>query len=174
MHLQIDLTPSLIVSRLTNFTLRAAQPPGSFFTVPEHVLVDNYTVYKSLRLVKPNKSSSLDPVPGTVWKGSLLNFHLLSWTSTTRRCCKVMCPNPSNSRMLSRCQKALCQNPWSRIYVKFRLRRTLRRSWRALHCLRFRIKSAVHAFDVYQFALAGKLTTHALVYFLDALLQSLD
>ena len=119
MHLQIDLTPSLIVSRLTNFTLRAAQPPGSFFTVPEHVLVDNYTVYKSLRLVKPNKSSSLDPVPGTVWKGSLLNFHLLSWTSTTRRCCKVMCPNPSNSRMLSRCQKALRQNLWSRIYLKF-------------------------------------------------------
>ena len=37
-------------------------------TVPEHFLVDNFTVYKSLRLVKPHKSSGPHPIPGTVWK----------------------------------------------------------------------------------------------------------
>ena len=66
MHLQIDLTPSLIVSQLTwhlwlpNFL--------GFFTVPEHLLVDNYTVYKSLGSVKPNKSFGPERIPGTVWK----------------------------------------------------------------------------------------------------------
>lgn len=37
-------------SVMANFTPLAVQPPGSFFTVPEHFLVDNCTVYKSLRL----------------------------------------------------------------------------------------------------------------------------
>ena len=30
--------------------------------------MDNYTVYKSLRLVKPNKSFSPNAIRGTVWK----------------------------------------------------------------------------------------------------------
>ena len=55
-----------------------------------------------------------------------------------------MCPKASNSQKLSRCQSALCQNPLSRNYVQFRLRCTLLRSWRALHCLAFWITSAIN------------------------------
>ena len=57
----------LLDSLTANFTSLAAQPPGYFFTVPEHLLVDNYTVYKSPRLIK-NKPSGPDPIPGTAWK----------------------------------------------------------------------------------------------------------
>ena len=71
-------------SLTANLTPLVFQPPGSFFTVPEHFLMDNFTVYKSLRLVKLNKSSCPDPIPGTVWK-ELLNPRLLSWTFTTHR-----------------------------------------------------------------------------------------
>ena len=55
-------------SLTANFTPLVVQPRDSFFMVPEHFLVDNFTVYKSLRLVKPLKSSGPHPIPGTVWE----------------------------------------------------------------------------------------------------------
>ena len=42
--------------------------PGSFFPVPEHLLVDTRMVYKALRGIKSNKSGGPDPIPGKVWK----------------------------------------------------------------------------------------------------------
>ena len=59
---------TFLVSLTANFTPLVVQPLGSFFTVPEYFLVDNFTVYKSMRLVKPHKSSGPHPIPGTVWK----------------------------------------------------------------------------------------------------------
>ena len=50
------------------FTPLVVQPRGSFFTVSEHFLGDNFTVYRSLSLVKPHKCSGPHPIPGTVWK----------------------------------------------------------------------------------------------------------
>ena len=47
-------------SLTANFTPLPAQPPGVFFTVPEY-----YLMYKSLWLVKSNKSSG--PVPEMLW-----------------------------------------------------------------------------------------------------------
>ena len=42
--------------------------PGSFFPVPEHLLVDTHMVYKALRGIKSNKSGGPDPIPGKVRK----------------------------------------------------------------------------------------------------------
>ena len=46
--------------------------PGSFFPVPEHLLVDTRMVYKAVRGIKSNKSGKggggADPIPGKVWK----------------------------------------------------------------------------------------------------------
>ena len=42
--------------------------PGSFFPVPEHLLVDTRMVYKALRGIKSNKSGGPDPIPAKVWK----------------------------------------------------------------------------------------------------------
>ena len=86
-------------SLTANFTPLVVQPRGSFFMVPEHFLVDNFTVYKSLRLVKPRKSSGAHPIPGTVWEEFALGAPSLPWTFTTHRLSKVVCLNPSNGRM---------------------------------------------------------------------------
>ena len=42
--------------------------PGSFFPVPEHLLVDTHIPYKALRGIKSNKSGGPDPIPWKVWK----------------------------------------------------------------------------------------------------------
>ena len=63
-----DRFSTFLCSLTANFTLLVAHPLGSSFTVPELLLVDNYTVYKSLRLVKPNKSFGPNAIRGTVWK----------------------------------------------------------------------------------------------------------
>ena len=55
--------------------------PGSFFPVPEHLLVDTHMVYKALRGIKSNKSGGPDPIPWKVWKEFALNFHQSSLIS---------------------------------------------------------------------------------------------
>ena len=55
-------------SLTAEFTPLPSQPPGQFFSVPDYLLVDNYTVYKSLRQIKSNMSAGPDPIPGRVWK----------------------------------------------------------------------------------------------------------
>ena len=42
--------------------------PGSFFPVPDHLLVDTRMVYKALRGIKSNKSGGPDPILGKVWE----------------------------------------------------------------------------------------------------------
>ena len=42
--------------------------PGSFFPVPEHLLVDIRMVYNALGGIKSNKSGRPDTIPGKVWK----------------------------------------------------------------------------------------------------------
>lgn len=53
-------------SLTANFTPLVVQPTGPFSKVYEQFLVVKFTVYKSLRLVKQNKSSGPDPIPETV------------------------------------------------------------------------------------------------------------
>ena len=55
-------------SLTAEFTPLPSQPPGQFFSVPDYLLVDNYTVYKSLRQIKSNKPAGPDPIPSRVWK----------------------------------------------------------------------------------------------------------
>ena len=55
-------------SLTAEFTPLPSQPPVQFFSVPDYRIVDNYTVYKSLRQIKSNKSAGPDPIPGRVWK----------------------------------------------------------------------------------------------------------
>ena len=55
--------------------------PGSFFPVPEHLLVDTHMVYKALRGIKSNKSGGLIPSRGESGKSLLLNFHQSSLIS---------------------------------------------------------------------------------------------
>ena len=63
-HLPIDLTAFLIASRQI-LLLLLSNLLAPFFKVHEQFLVDNFTVYKSLRLVKQT-SSGPDPIQGTV------------------------------------------------------------------------------------------------------------
>ena len=77
-----DRFSTFLGSPTANFTLLVAHPLGSSFTVPELLLVDNYTVYKSLSRTSPSVLTLYVELCG---RSSLFNFHLLAWTSTTHR-----------------------------------------------------------------------------------------
>ena len=78
-------------------------------------------MYKSLGLVKPNKSFGPERIPGTVWKE--FDFELSPISMAIYNASMIQSYVPERiKQMLSRCQSALCQNPLSKNYVKFRLR----------------------------------------------------
>ena len=64
---------TLLAGLTTDFVPLPQIIPGSFFPVPEHLLVDTRMVYKAVRGIKSNKSGKgggggADPIPGKVWK----------------------------------------------------------------------------------------------------------
>ena len=59
---------TFLASLTADFVLLPQIIPGSFFPVPEHLLVDTHMVYEALRGIKSNKSGGPDPIPGKVWK----------------------------------------------------------------------------------------------------------
>ena len=160
-------------SLMANFAPLVVQPPGSFVTVPEHFLVGNFTVYKSLRLVKLKKSSGPDPIPGTVWKE--FAFELLPIIMDIYNASIIEGYVPKPLRLSDVVPVPKCSLPKS---VEQDLRPISLMSHLAKIMEGFTLSALLNQvcdkLDVYQFVLAGKSTTHALACFLHALLQSLD
>ena len=170
-HLQIDLTSSLIVSQLTSH-LWLLNLLG-FFTVPEHLMVDNHTVYKSLGLVKPNKSFGPERIPGTVWKE--FDFELSPISMAIYNASMIQSYVPERLKQSDVVSLPKCSLPKSVEQELCPISLTLHLAKIVEGFTLFSLLNHVcDKLDVYQFALAGNSTTHALVYFLYALLQSLD
>ena len=59
---------TFLASLTADFVLLPQIIPGSFFLVPEHLLVDTHMVYEALTGIKWNKSGGPHPIPRKVWK----------------------------------------------------------------------------------------------------------
>ena len=59
---------TFLASLTADFVLLPQIIPGSFFLVPEHLLVDTHMVYEALTGIKSNKSGGPHPIPWKVWK----------------------------------------------------------------------------------------------------------
>ena len=151
-------------SLTANFTPLVVQP-GSFFTVPELFLVSNFTVYKSLRLVKPNKSSGPDPIPETVWKEFAFELSPIIMDIYNASRIQVYAPEPLKRSDVVPVPK--CSLPKS---VEQDLRPISLTSHLAKIMEGFILSSLLNQvcdrLVVYQFALAGKSTTLLPIFFM--------
>ena len=160
-------------SLTADFTPLPSQPPGQFFTVPEHLLVDNNTVYKSLCQIKSNKSAGPDPIPGRVWKEFALELAPIVMDIYNASMYQGYVPQHIKQSHVVPVPK--CSPPKS---VEQDLRPISLTSHLSKIMEGFTLQplfdQVCEQLDANQFALAGKSTTHALVYLLHAILQSLD
>ena len=129
-------------------------------------------MYKSLRLIEPIKSFGPGPIPGTVWKEFAFEISPISMDIYNASMIPGYVPEPLKQSVVP---LPKCSPPKS-------VEQDLRPISVTLHLAKimecFTLSSLLNQvcdkLDVYQFALAGNSTTHALVYFFHALLQSLD
>ena len=147
--------------------------PGSFFPVPEHLLVDTRMVYKSLGGIKSNKSGEPDPIPGKVWKE--FAFELSPVVTNIYNASMVQGHVPVPLKQSEVFPVPKCSPPK---VVEQDLRPISLTSHIAKvmegPTLDYLFKQVCDKFDSHQFALAGKSSTHALVSFLQVILEALD
>ena len=160
-------------SLTAEFTPLPSQPPGQFFSVPDYLLVDNYTVYKSLRQIKSNKSAGPDPIPGRVWKEFAMELSPIVMDIYNASMSQGYVPQRIKQSEVVPVPK--CSPPKS---VEQDLRPITLTSHLSKIMEGFTLQSlfdqVCENLDDKQFALEGKSTTHALVYLLHVILQSLD
>ena len=160
-------------SLTAEFSPLPPQPPGKFFSVPDYLLVDNYTVYKSLRQIKSNKSAGSYPIPGRVWKEFAMELSPIVMdiynASMSQGCV------PQHIKRSEVVPVPKCSPPKS---VEQDLRPITLTSHLSKIIQGFTLQplfdQVCENLDDKQFALEGKSTTHALVYLLHVILQSLD
>ena len=107
-------------SLTAEFTPLPSQPPGRFFSVPEYLLVDNYTVYKSLRQIKSNKSAGPDPIPGRVWKEFAMELSPIVMDIYNASMSQRYVPQHIKRQKLSQSPSVHLPNQWSEIYARLR------------------------------------------------------
>ena len=133
--------------------------PGSFFPVPEHLLVDTHMVYEALRGIKSNKSGGPDPIPGKVWKECA--FELSPVITDIYNASMVQGYVPVFLKQSEVVPVLKCSPP------------NIAKVMEGL-TLDSLFKQVCDKLITHQFALARKSTTHALVYFLQVILEALD
>ena len=145
--------------------------PGSFFPVPEHLLVDTHMVYEALRGIKSNKSGGPDPIPGKVCKefGFVLSpvitniYNALMVQGYVPVFLKqsevVPVPKCSPPKVVEQDLQPISLTPHIAKVMKGLTLDSL-------------FKHVCDKRDTHQFALARKSTTHALVYFLQVILEA--
>ena len=135
--------------------------------------MDDYTVYKSLGLVKPNKSFASERIPGTVCKE--FDFELSPISMAIYNASMIQSYVPERLKQSDVVSLPKCSLPKSVEQELCQISLTLHLGKIVEGFTLFSLSNHVcDRLDVYQFALAGNSTTHALVYFLHALAQSLD
>ena len=147
--------------------------PGSFFPVPENLLVNTRMVYKALRGIKSNKSGGPDPIPGKVWKEFAFELSLVITNIYNASIVQgyvpvflkqsevVPVPKCSPPKVVEQDLRPISFTPHIAKVMEGLTLDSL-------------FKQVCDKLDTHQFALAGKSTTHALVYFLQVILEALD
>ena len=147
--------------------------PGSFFPVPDHLLVDTLMVYKALRGIKSNKSGGPDPIPGKVWKE--FAFELSSVITNIYNASMVQGYVPVRLKQSEVFPVPKCLPPKvvEQDLQPISLTPHIAKVMEGL-MLDSLFMQVCDKLNTHQFALAGKSTTHALVFFLQVILEALD
>ena len=129
------------------------------------IKVDNYTVYKSLRQIKSNKSAGPDPIPGRVWKEFAMELSPIVMDIYNASMSQGYVPQRIKQSEVVPVPK--CSPPKS---VEQDLRPITLTSHLSKIMEGFTLQplfdQVCENLDDKQFALEGKSTTHALVYLL--------
>ena len=184
-HLQLlsDLCPSVehlveqfnqfLGSLTESFTPLPPPVPGLFFPTPSEFLIDDVTAFKALCAVKTNKSSGPDPFPCRIWKDFAVELAPVVRDIYNASLVQGFIPSQLKQSIISPLPKC---SPPKDIKADLRpiaLTSQFSKVLEGFTC-RFLYDHVVDLIDDKQFALAGKSTTHALVYFLHVILEGLD
>ena len=139
----------------------------------KHLLVDTHMVYKALRGIKSNKSGGPDPIPGKVWKEFafelspvITNIYNASMVQGyvpvfLKQSEVIPVPKCSPPKVVEQDLRPISLTPHVAKVMEGLTLDSL-------------FKQVCDKLDTHQFALAGKSTTHALVFFLQVILEALD
>ena len=146
--------------------------PGSFFPVPEHLLVNTHMVYKALRGIKSNKSGGPDPILGKVWEEFAFE---LSPVITIYNALMVQgyVTVPLKQSEVFPLPKCLPPKVVEQDLRPISLTPHIAKVMEGL-TMDSLFMELCGQLDTHQFALARKSTTHALVFFLQVILEALD
>ncbi|XP_032237538.2 uncharacterized protein LOC116618187 [Nematostella vectensis] len=174
-------TTSDLATRFNNFlgSLTAhfeplpPQAPGSFYQVPDDLLIDNRHAYQALRQVKTNKSSGPDPIPARIWNTFAIELAPVVCDLYNASLIQGYVPAPLKQSEISPIPK--CPRPK---VVEDDLRPIALTSQLAKVLEGFTLQplfhQVLHQLDWLQFAVAGKSTTEALVYVMHIIFEALD
>ena len=162
---------TFLASLTADFVLLPQIIPGSFFPVPEHLLVDTHMVYEALRGIKSNKSGGPDPIPGKVWKEFV--FVLSPVITNIYNALMVQGYVPVFLKQSEVVPVPKCSPPKvvEQDLQPISLMPHIAKVMEGL-TLDSLFKHVCDKRDTHQFALARKSTTHALVYFLQVILEA--
>ena len=178
-----DQNPSVeyLVQRFNQFLqgltadFQPLTPPeqGVFCEVPDRFLINDYTAFQALRQVKVNKSSSPDPTPTRIWSEFAVELAPVVRDIYNTSMVQGCIPSQLKETVVVPIPK--CSTPKS---VEDDLRPIALTSQLAkvVESITFKslFLSVRDQLDDKQFAIAGKSTTYALVYFLHLIFEGLD
>ena len=147
--------------------------PGSFFPVPDHLLVDTRMVYKALRGIKSNKSGGPDPIPGKVWKEFAFELSSVITNFYNASMVQGYVPVPLKQSEVFPVPKCLPPKVVEQDLQPISLAPHIAKVMEGL-TLDSLFMQVCDKLDNHQFSLAGKSTTHILVFFLEVILKALD
>ena len=160
-------------SHTESFTPLPPAVPGLFFPTPSEFLSDDVTAFKALCGVKTNKSSGPDPFPCKIWKESAVELAPVVRDIYNASLVQGFILSQLKQSIISPLPK--CSPPKD---IKADLRPIAPTSQFSKVLEGFTCRSlydhVVDLIDDKRFALAGKSTTHALVYFLHVIHEGID